>query len=148
MKYKIPMCRPWITRKDREAVMRVLKSGRLSMGPEAEALEHEFARAHGYKYAVAVSSGGAAIAMLSRYHGCDYEITGATFCGVYNAIAISERKIRRLYDLHEKIDKGNSTITTALFTSSNIQPECANPVFADYCQAIGVTPGSKKNCVK
>jgi dTDP-4-amino-4,6-dideoxygalactose transaminase len=43
------------------AVLRVLRSGWLSMGPEVEAFEQEFGKLHGATQAIAVSSGTAAL---------------------------------------------------------------------------------------
>lgn len=43
-----------------DAIARVIRSGRFTMGPEVEALEHELATYHGVKYAVAVNSGSSA----------------------------------------------------------------------------------------
>ena len=52
------------------AIQRVLSSGRLTMGPEVDALEHEFAAWHGMKYGVAVNSGSSAnlIAVAALFH--------------------------------------------------------------------------------
>ena len=43
-------------REEEEAVLRVLRSKWLTMGPETEALEYEFAEYFGVKHALAVSS--------------------------------------------------------------------------------------------
>lgn len=45
---------------EREAIDRVLRSGRYTMGPEVEAFEHEFAAWHGRKHGVMVNSGSSA----------------------------------------------------------------------------------------
>lgn len=57
----IPYARHHITAEDEAAVLRALRSGYLTQGPEAEALEHEWAELVGAKYAVACSSGTAAL---------------------------------------------------------------------------------------
>lgn len=56
------------TREDFAAVDRVLKSGHVTMGPEVQKLEEEFCAYTGRKYAIAVSTGSAALrlALLSR----------------------------------------------------------------------------------
>lgn len=57
----IPYAKHHITPQDEAAVLRALRSGYLTQGPEVEALEHEWATLVGAKYAVACSSGTAAL---------------------------------------------------------------------------------------
>ncbi len=54
---KIPLYKPYISKNEENAVLRVLKSGKLSKGKEVELFEKEFAKYVGKKYAVAVNSG-------------------------------------------------------------------------------------------
>jgi|SRR3989338_1759554 len=49
------------TTEEEQAVLRVLRSGQLSQGPEVEAFEQEFAKYIGSSYAVAVSNGTTAL---------------------------------------------------------------------------------------
>ena len=60
-KFKIPFAKPFITRKERRAVDKVLRSGQLGAGKVVEEFEEQFAQYTGAKYAVAVSSGTAAL---------------------------------------------------------------------------------------
>lgn len=55
------MSLPDITDEELRAVSDVLRSGQLSIGPQIEAFEHEFANALGAPYACAVSSGTSAL---------------------------------------------------------------------------------------
>lgn len=57
----IPYSRQWIDEDDIAAVVETLRSDWLTTGPQVEAFEAEFATACGAKYAVAVSSGTAAL---------------------------------------------------------------------------------------
>jgi len=57
----IKLANPDITSKEINAVVRVLKSGTLSLGPELEAFESDFARYVGRRHALAVSSGTAGL---------------------------------------------------------------------------------------
>jgi perosamine synthetase len=57
----IPLSRPDIGDAERAAVQEVLASGRLSLGPRLEAFEAGLARCAGTRYAVATSSGTAAL---------------------------------------------------------------------------------------
>jgi len=61
--------RPSITREDRQAVAAVMRSGWLTSGPRAEAFEQAVARQLTVKYAVAVSSGTAALQLALEASG-------------------------------------------------------------------------------
>ncbi|MBU1356442.1 MAG: DegT/DnrJ/EryC1/StrS family aminotransferase [Candidatus Edwardsbacteria bacterium] len=65
----IKLANPDITSKEIAAVVKVLKSGTLSLGPELEAFEKDFARYVGRKYALAVSSGTAGLHMAANALG-------------------------------------------------------------------------------
>ena len=58
--------RQCVDRDDIEAVVRVLKSDYLTTGPEVDAFEKAFADKVGAKHAVAVSSGTAALHLLTK----------------------------------------------------------------------------------
>ena len=58
---KIPLSKPHITDVDQRAVMAVLKSSQLSLGPKLEEFEHQFATFVGSRHAVAVNSGTSAL---------------------------------------------------------------------------------------
>ena len=65
----IPISRPEIGPEEEEAVLRVLRSGRLAHGPEAEAFEAAFAALCGVGYAVACANGTAALHLALMAHG-------------------------------------------------------------------------------
>ncbi len=65
----ISMSSPDIDDKDVEAVVEVLRSGRLSLGPKTEAFEEAIAQYIGVRHAVAVSSGTAALHLIVRALG-------------------------------------------------------------------------------
>lgn len=85
----IPLSRPDVSAADRRAVMRVLRSGFLSLGPELPAFEREFARYVGTRHAVAVSSGTAALhcALLACDIGSGDEVVTTPFSFVASANA-------------------------------------------------------------
>lgn len=66
---KISMSAPDITERERAAVAEVLRTPRLSMGPQVERFEAAVARAAEVTYAVAVSSGTAALHLCIRAAG-------------------------------------------------------------------------------
>lgn len=67
MAIKIPLSRPDITKKERDAVLGVLRTPFLSLGPKLAEFEEKFAQYIGIKHAIAVSSGtaGLHLALLS-----------------------------------------------------------------------------------
>jgi perosamine synthetase len=65
----IPLFKPSCSDEEIEAVTRVLRSGWWGMGPEVEEFEAEFAAFTGTRYAVAVSSGTAALEISARATG-------------------------------------------------------------------------------
>lgn len=65
----IPMSRPDITEADVEAVVGVLRSGRLALGPKTIELERAIADYAGVEHAVAVGSGTAALHLIVKALG-------------------------------------------------------------------------------
>jgi perosamine synthetase len=87
----IPLSAPDITEAEIAAVTDVLRSGRLSLGPELAAFEQALARAHEVPDAVAVSSGTAALHLalvaLGIGPGDEVIVPSFTFVAVANAVA-------------------------------------------------------------
>lgn len=63
---EIPLSRPDITDADREAVLQVLRTPHLALGPRATAFERALAAAADVQHAVAVNSGTSALHLLIR----------------------------------------------------------------------------------
>jgi perosamine synthetase len=63
---RVPLSRPDISKADIAAVVRVLKSPRLSLGPKLVEFEKAFARYMGLAHAVAVNSGTSALHLVVR----------------------------------------------------------------------------------
>lgn len=86
----IPISKPFIGDEEKQAVMGVLDSGMLAMGPKTAQFETEFAKMSGVKHAIAVSSGTTAlhIALLANGIGPGDEVitTAFTFIASVNAI--------------------------------------------------------------
>lgn len=66
---KIPSCKPDTSEQEIDSVLRCLRSGRLSLGPLLPAFEERFASFVGTRYAVATSSGTAALHLCVRALG-------------------------------------------------------------------------------
>lgn len=65
----IPVAKPLIGEAEKRAVMEVLDSGHLAMGPRTEAFEKAFAGYIGVKHAIGVNSGTAALIVALQAHG-------------------------------------------------------------------------------
>ena len=87
----IPLSSPDITQAEIDVVTAVLRSSRLSLGPELEAFEAAMAAYHGVPDAVAVSSGTAglhlALIALGIGEGAEVIVPSFTFVAVANAVA-------------------------------------------------------------
>ncbi len=87
---ELPMAQADLNESDIEAVVQVLRSGRLALGPEAESLGEEVAEAVGAKYGVAVSSGTAALHLAVRGLGLgpgdEVLVPSFTFVASVNAL--------------------------------------------------------------
>lgn len=62
---EIPLSRPWVTEDDKRAVMEVLESPHLALGPKLREFEEISARLAGVRHAIAVSSGTAGLSALA-----------------------------------------------------------------------------------
>jgi perosamine synthetase len=65
----IPLARPDLGPREEELLLEVVRSGSLSLGPKLEQFEHDFGEWLGGGYAVAVSSGTAALHLGARAMG-------------------------------------------------------------------------------
>ena len=87
---KISMSAPDLDESDIRAVLEVLRSGRLALGPKAREFEELIAEYIGVKYAVAVSSGTAGLHILVRTlevgPGDEVLVPSFTFSASVNAI--------------------------------------------------------------
>jgi perosamine synthetase len=102
MKALIPMSAPDIDESDIQAVVSVLRSGRLSLGPATDALEAALAGYVGVRHAVAVSSGTAALHLIVRAldigEGDEVLVPSFTFAASVNAL-LYERAIPVFVDV-------------------------------------------------
>jgi perosamine synthetase len=90
MSLRIPLAKPEITDADREAVMEVLRTPHLSMGPKVAEFEQAICDYTGSKYAVAVNSGTSALHIAVRALGLEPEdeviLPSFTFSALLNVI--------------------------------------------------------------
>jgi perosamine synthetase len=90
MTIRIPLSAPDITSAEIDAVTAVLRTNRLSLGPELDAFERAVAAYHSIPDAVAVSSGTAglhlALLALGIGEGCEVIVPSFAFVAVANAV--------------------------------------------------------------
>jgi len=93
-KRNIPVYRPWIDEKEVEAASRPILSGWVTMGPEVEAFEREFAAYVGAKHACAVSSCTTALHLALLAVGVEPDTEVITVSHTFIATANSVRFCR------------------------------------------------------
>lgn len=69
MSIRVPLSKPFIDQREIDAVVEVMKSSTLSLGPKTEEFEEKFAALMGSKYAVAVNSGTSGLHLAIRALG-------------------------------------------------------------------------------
>ena len=103
MSLQISLSAPDITEEDIKAVVEVVKSGRLALGPKIEEFEKLMADYIGVKYAVAVSSGTAALHLIVKAlgigEGDEVLVPSFTFVASVNVI-LYERAIPVFVDIN------------------------------------------------
>ena len=91
MKKYIPISKPYFNKNEEKALSDVIKSGWVMQGPMVSEFEEKFAQYVGTKYAVAVSSGTAALHLsllaLGIGEGDEVIIPSFSFIATANAVA-------------------------------------------------------------
>lgn len=90
MKIRIPLAKPEITDADRDAVLDVLRTPYLSMGPKLAEFEQAICDYTGCKYAIAVNSGTSALQIAVRslglQRGAEVVLPSFTFSALLNVV--------------------------------------------------------------
>ncbi|MBI5226923.1 DegT/DnrJ/EryC1/StrS family aminotransferase [Candidatus Micrarchaeota archaeon] len=167
-KTQISIAKPQIDQTDIDAVVAALQSGQLTGGPIVAQFETDLAAYSGYKHAVVVSSGTAAlhIAMHALGVGSGDEVVvpdftfiatanAARYVGATPVFADVDSRTFNLdaESLQSKISsKTKAIIPVSLYGQSydvdaisKIASEHGIPVVSDNCQAIGTAWNSKRN---
>jgi perosamine synthetase len=102
MTIRIPLAKPEINDTDREAVMSILRTPHLSMGPKVEEFERAMCDYTGSAHAVAVNSGTSALQLAIRAleieRGAEVMLPSFTFSAVLNVV-LPEGLRPRLVDI-------------------------------------------------
>jgi dTDP-4-amino-4,6-dideoxygalactose transaminase len=89
--WRVPLADVVVEEGDIEAVADVYRSGWLSMGPQTEALERDFAKFTGARHALAVANGTAALHLICAAAGIgpgdEVVVPSLTFVATVNAVA-------------------------------------------------------------
>jgi perosamine synthetase len=95
----IPLARPVLGEEEERAVIEVLRSGQLSLGPRLAEFERLFAEAAGAPYASAVSSGTAGLHLALRAVGVEEgdEVVTSPFSFVASANAVLYERARPVF---------------------------------------------------
>jgi len=105
MKYKIPLARPDITNLERKAVLEVLKTPYLSLGPKLKEFEEEITKFIGVKYAIGVNSGTSALHLIIRALGIKEgdEVIATPFSFIASANCVLFERAKPVFvDIDEK----------------------------------------------
>src|SRR5437879_12194175 len=120
MTLRIPRARPEITDEDREAVIEVLRTPYLSMGPKVPEFEQAICDYTGSKYAVAVNSGTSALHIAVRAMGlepgAEVILPSFTFSALLNVI-LQEGLIPKFVDIDPKTYNTTPEMVAAAITS-------------------------------
>ena len=146
-----------------EAVMRVLASGRLVLGPELEAFEEEFARFTGQRHCVAVSSGASALALALTAVGVrpGDEVLVPAFTAVPSAAAVcSIGAVPVFVDVRPgtgtmdpaaaaeaRRSRTRAVMPVHLYGRPSEVPDLGIPVVEDAAHAHGAVDGSRSAAV-
>jgi perosamine synthetase len=99
MNMKVPLSLPDIGNRERDAVLAVLKSGWLSMGPVVGSFENKLAEFVGQKHAVAVNSGTSGLHLIVRSLGLGEgdEVITTPFSFVASANCLLFERVRPVF---------------------------------------------------
>ncbi len=120
---RVPLSKPEITEADIAGVVDALRSNQLSLGPRVEEFERNFAAYVGTRYAIAVSSGTAALHLCIRALGigANDEVITSSFSFVASAnCALFEGALPVFVDIDP--------------VSLNLNPECVRRFIEEDCK--------------
>jgi len=104
-KYRIPLSKPDITKKEKKAVLEVLKTSYLSLGPKLREFEEKIAKYIGVKYAIGVNSGTSSLHLIIRALGIkdNDEVITTPFSFISSANCILYERAKPVFvDINEK----------------------------------------------
>jgi perosamine synthetase len=154
----IPLARPWLGAAEEAAVLDVLRSGQLSLGPRLAEFEQRFAARIGSPLASAVSSGTAGLHLALRAVGVSEgdEVVTSPFSFVASANAVLYERARPVFvdidPLTLTLDPEAATAAVTERTSAflpvhifgwpaELEPleALGLPIVEDACEALGAT---------
>lgn len=162
----IPIAKPFIDNTDIASVVKVLKSGRLSLGPSLSKFESNFAFYIGVKYACAVSSGTAGLHLVVKALGLKSgdEVITSPFSFIASSNCLLYEGVKPVFiDIDEstfnldsqKIERAITPRTKAILVVhifgqsadmnaiTRLAKKYKLAIIEDACESIGATYGSK-----
>jgi perosamine synthetase len=156
----IPLARPVLGPEEEAAVIEVLRSGQLSLGPRVPAFEREFAAWIGAQHACAVSSGTAGLHLALRAVGVEEgaEVVTSPFSFVASANAVLFERARPVFaDIDARTlnlapdaaaaaitDRTSALLPVHIFGYPADLPAFERmglPIVEDACEALGAVHG-------
>jgi perosamine synthetase len=138
----VPMSSPDLTDKERQAVLEVLKTPRLSMGPQIEAFEAGVAQRVGARHAIGVSSGTSGLHLCVRVAGIqdgDLVVT-SPFSFVASAnVLLYERAVPVFVD----VDESTGNIDVAQVDQAVAELAGGGTAAKRWLPRRGATPGAR-----
>jgi len=164
---KYQIAKPYITKKDRDSVLAVLKTDYLSLGLKYLEFEKKFAKKIGAKYACAVSSGtaGLHLAMIAAEIGAGDEVITTPFSFIASANCILYVRAKPVFididprsynmnpqEIEKKITKRTKAIlvvhifgqATDMKPILKIAKKYKLKIIEDACESLEATYGGKK----
>lgn len=163
---KVRLSKPYIDKKDIEAVVKVLESGTLSLGPKLQEFKTAFAKYIGVKHAIAVNSGTSGLHLIVKSLGIgpgdEVITTPFSFVASANCILFEGGKVvfvdidKKTYNIDPKKIEAAITRKTKAILVVHVFGQMADmtaimkiakkhnlKVIEDACEAIGATHRGK-----
>lgn len=163
----VPLSKPYIKEEEINAVVEVLKSGHLSLGPQLVAFETSFAKYLGVKHAIAVNSGTSGLHLIIKSlglkEGDEVITTPFSFIASANCILFEGAKVifvdidKDTYNIDPKKIEAAITPNTKAILPVHVFGDPCNmdaimdiakkynlKVVEDSCEAIGATYKNKR----
>lgn len=144
----IPVCKPFWGVEEEQAVVRVMRSGRLIQGPEVERFEQAVAQFVGVKYAIACSSGTTALHLALMACGVqpgdEVLVPAFTFVATANAVlhcaanpVLCDIELSDFNLLLEELDDMEAAIVVHAFGQPADIKNCTGLIIEDAACALG-----------
>jgi len=148
----IPISKPYYDEREEEAVVKVLRSKWIGLGPVTEEFESKFAKRVGAKYAVGVNSCTSALHIAAHMLGLEPEdniivptmtfiptACVANYCGAKPVFCDVDEETLLIdwQDAMNRVDEHTRAIFPVLYAGQPVEPAGTIPLVFDCAQAVG-----------